>query len=682
MHYPPSRREDIVDDYHGVAVADPYRWLEDGDAPEVADWVAGQNQLTRSTLDADGARPRWHQLLVERLELPLIQGVVRRGEVLFCWERPRGAEQYCLTRRAVDEPETVVVLVDPSAASVDAATALDWYEPSPDGSLIAVGVSEGGTERSTLRLISGLDGSTAGLAGDVIPDTRAASVAWESDGEGFFYTRYPDGGNYHRSVYHHRFGSDWHDDALIWSNSDEPTAWPIVELSPDDRYVLVDAMVGFDRDDVFVLDRITGEWRTVVAGCQGLSRFQFDAAGTRLIGVTWIGTGRGRIVRIDLDGALPASPDDWPVLVAEQDSIIKDGVVTADGLVVVRSTGAVDSVTLLDHDGRPRAGAATDVELGSLSTVTALGASRGHDDVYAVVDTFVGPQQLVRIDAAGVATTAVAAPPAGTDLVVDRQIYRSLDGTEIGLFLVRRTDVVAGPDTPLILNGYGGFSIARGPAWSPLAAAWCATGGVFAVAGLRGGTEHGEAWHEAGRLANKQNVFDDFHAAADHLVATGQASRERLAIYGGSNGGLLVGAALTQRPDLCAAVVCAVPLLDMIRFPQFLIAKLWVSEYGDPDDPEQFPWLWGYSPYHHVVAGTDYPATLLQTAQGDSRVDPLHARKMAAALQAAVPADSTRPILLLQEERAGHGVGKPVHKLADTSADMLTFVGAQTGLRP
>ena len=249
----------------------------------------------------------------------------------------------------------------------------------------------------------------------------------------------------------------------------------------------------------------------------------------------------------------------------------------------------------------------------------------------AVVDTFVGPQQLVRIDAAGVATTAVAAPPAGTDLVVDRQIYRSLDGTEIGLFLVRRTDVVAGPDTPLILNGYGGFSIARGPAWSPLAAAWCATGGVFAVAGLRGGTEHGEAWHEAGRLANKQNVFDDFHAAADHLVATGQASASGWRSTAAPTAGCSSARRSPSVPT-CSGGGVAVPLLDMIRFPQFLIAKLWVSEYGDPDDPEQFRGCGATRPYHHVVAGTDYPATLLQTAQGDSRVDPLHARKMAAAL--------------------------------------------------
>ena len=237
-----------------------------------------------------------------------------------------------------------------------------------------------------------------------------------------------------------------------------------------------------------------------------------------------------------------------------------------------------------------------------------------------------------------------------------------------------------GPDVPLILNGYGGFAITETPVWSPQIAAWCAAGGVYAIAGLRGGLEEGEAWHHAGRREHKQNVFDDFHAAADWLVAEGLAGRERLAILGRSNGGLLVGAALTQRPDLCRAVWCGVPLLDMIRFPQFLIARLWTDEYGDPDVAEDFAWLHAYSPYHHVVEGTAYPATLFSTAEGDTRVDPLHARKMAALLQAASSGQDERPILLYQEGRAGHGVGKPVAKRADELADGLTFLAWQVGL--
>ena len=257
--------------------------------------------------------------------------------------------------------------------------------------------------------------------------------------------------------------------------------------------------------------------------------------------------------------------------------------------------------------------------------------------------------------------------------------YPSLDGTSIGLFLVHAAGVEPGPDTPCILTGYGGFAIANSPMWSPGIAAWCERGGVYAIAGLRGGLEEGEAWHRAGRRDTKQNVFDDFLAATDFLVESKLTSRSRLAWRGGSNGGLLVGAALTQRPDGAAAVHCAVPLLDMIRFPQFKIAKLWTDEYGDPDVAEEFAWLWAYSPYHQVVEGVCYPPTLLTTAEGDSRVDPCHARKMAAALQWASSCEGDKPVLLRQEGRAGHGVGKPLHLQADELADVLTFFSWQLG---
>jgi prolyl oligopeptidase len=301
-----------------------------------------------------------------------------------------------------------------------------------------------------------------------------------------------------------------------------------------------------------------------------------------------------------------------------------------------------------------------------------------------VVDTFATPTSLWRVPASGPASPAAAPSDAEQltgGLAIERTSYPSGDGTEIGLFLIHRADVTPSADTPTILNGYGGFTITMSPAWQPRIAAWCAAGGLYAVAGLRGGHEHGEEWHTAGSRGNKQNVFDDFHAAADHLVESGRTSRQRLAILGGSNGGLLVGVALTQQPDLCRAVVCAVPLLDMIRFPQFLIAKLWTSEYGDPDVAEEFAWLHAYSPYHHVVGGTCYPATLVQTAEGDTRVDPLHARKMVALLQAASPCLGQRPILLSQEGRAGHGVGKPVSKRADEIADALTFLGEHVDLQ-
>jgi prolyl oligopeptidase len=303
------------------------------------------------------------------------------------------------------------------------------------------------------------------------------------------------------------------------------------------------------------------------------------------------------------------------------------------------------------------------------------------DVAFVAIGSFGAPPTLYRVTSGGAERWSAqldvsVLPP----LSVTQTTYPSLDGTEIGLFVMHRSDVEPSTQTPLLLTGYGGFAIAESPSWVVRAAAWCAQGGVFAVAGLRGGYEHGEAWHRAGRRANKQNVFDDFHAAGDLLVEKGLTSRDLLALEGGSNGGLLMGAAITQRPDLARAVHCAVPLLDMIRFPHFLIARLWTDEYGDPDVEEEFGWLYAYSPYHRVVEGAQYPAVLFTTAEGDSRVDPCHARKMTAMLTWASSDQQDHPILLRQSGRSGHGQGKPANMRVRDDADVLSFLCWQLGV--
>jgi prolyl oligopeptidase len=317
-----------------------------------------------------------------------------------------------------------------------------------------------------------------------------------------------------------------------------------------------------------------------------------------------------------------------------------------------------------------------------VSTVVQVTGDRSTGSTFALITGFDQPAAVWRVGHSAVERQHPAGSADAPDLAVTHVEYPSLDGTMIGLFLVHRCDLVPDASTPTILNGYGGFAITESPVWSPTIAAWCESGGLYAIAGLRGGFEQGESWHHAGRRAHKQNVFDDFHAAADWLVQQGLTSRDRLAIAGGSNGGLLVGAALTQRPDLCRAVWCAVPLLDMIRFPRFLIARLWTDESGDPHLPDEFEWLIAYSPYHRVEDGLMYPAVLLTTAEGDSRVDALHARKMAAALQASAADQDDRPVFLHQEGRAGHGQGKPVGKRADEQADVLAFLSWQLGHEP
>ena len=301
---PPTRREDLVDDYHGTAVADPYRWLEDGDAADVAAWVEAQNALTRSTLDTP-ARAVWHERLVALMELPVLQHATRRGDLLFCYERPAGAEQFVLTRRSAGDPtKDAVVLRDPAMASADAATAIDWYFPSNDGALVAVGISEGGTEHSTLHLISGVDGSPTGGDGDRIPETRASSVAWEPDGSGFFYVRYPAGDEYNRTVHHHRLGSDWRDDPVVWDDRPDPQAWPDVLLTPDGRWLVVHVEVGYRRVDVHALDRQTDTWTTLISGVEASTWFSVAADGHSLVGITDLDAPKGRVVRVELDATV------------------------------------------------------------------------------------------------------------------------------------------------------------------------------------------------------------------------------------------------------------------------------------------------------------------------------------------------------------------------------------------
>ncbi len=669
-----------VDVYHGVDVHDPYRWLEPGDAPEVGAWVAVQNAATRAALDAVPSRALWHRRLCDHLSLAVVQMVQVRGDLLIALERTAGAQQARLIVRSVSDPNVAArVIADPADGVADDASAIDWYAPSNDGVLVAFGVSEGGTENSELRVVRTVDGTMLDVR---IPNCRAASVAWEPDASGFFYTRYPEGDPYHRTVHHHTLdrhslGDDRAADPVVWAQHPTPETWPSVSLSPNGRWLLVQSSVGWARTDVQLLDRDRDEWRTVIAG-EDVKVDLIFADDDTLVGTTTLDAPRGRVVSVRLD-ADAVDLECWVELVAEAEHVVTGVDSDLDGLVVTTSFDGVDGLERRNADGGGCI-AIDGLDGGSVVQLTVDPVVRR---TFLIVTGFgqpdavwrVGARRLERVHPSSVAGSV-------PDLRVRHVEYPSADGTPVGLFLIHRADVEPSPDTPMILNGYGGFSITMRPTWSPLIAAWCQAGGSYAVAGLRGGSERGEEWHDAGRRANKQNVFDDFHAAADWLVAVGSTSRDRLAVAGGSNGGLLVGAALTQRPDLCRAVWCAVPLLDMIRFPQFLIARLWTDEYGDPDIAEEFEWLMGYSPYHHVRDGHTYPAVLLTTAEGDSRVDPLHARKMAARLQAAAADQDDRPVLLYQEGRAGHGVGKPVAKRADELADVLAFFAWQLGHDP
>ena len=667
---PATRRGDEVDVLHGVEVPDPYRWLEDGESSEVAQWVAEHNLRTRQALDARPMWGRWHERLSALVALPTVLDAQVAGDLVFVTERPAGADQYALVvRSATDATAPPRVLLDPATLAADGAMAIDWLHPSHDGSYVAYGLSEGGTENSVLHVLHVASGE---VLAERIPNTRAASVAWLPDHTGFWYAVYPEGDEYHRHIRFHRLGTPHTDDRVVFDRLPTPQSWPDVTVSADGRWLLVHLMVGWSQVDVHLLDTRSGEWRVVIEGQEAQTSLQ--VVGDRLIGITTLDAPNGRVVWASLD-----QPSVWHDLVPERpDAVVGRAVPCGDELLVVASAVAIDRIERRSPvDGSLLA----TVDLGAASVVS-IDADREAGRAFVAVGTFGAPVALHRFTVHdGLQPWSEQVDPTVLPELTVRQVfYPSLDGTRIPMFVAHRVDVTPSTDTPLILTGYGGFAIAESPVWMPNLAAWCAAGGVYAIAGLRGGYEYGEAWHQAGRREHKQRVFDDFHAAADWLVAEGFTRRGLLALHGGSNGGLLMGAAITQRPDLAPVVWCAVPLLDMIRFPQFLIARLWTDEYGDPDEADEFPWLWAYSPYHHVHEGERYPAVLFTTAEGDTRVDPCHARKMAALLTHASASQDERPVLLWQAGRAGHGVGKPAAMRVREGADVLAFFCWQLGI--
>jgi prolyl oligopeptidase len=674
-----------VEDRHGLRIADPYRWLEDGTSSDTRAWTTAQNARTRTALDAVPARGRFRARLAEFTAAGTATAPAVRDDHLFTIDRWGDRDRAVLAVRSLSAPTDGPgrILLDPADAAGEVTSAIDWYEPSPDGALVAFGTSVGGDERSTLRV---LDVATGSLLADALPRTRAASVAWLPDGSGFAYTRYPDPtevgddeAGYHRTVWWHRLGDALAADAPCYTDLVTKEAWPSVSLSSDGRWLLVHVELGWSRTDVHLLDRTADTWTVVSEGIDATSWFEVDAERGRLLGLTTLDAPLGRIVTAPLDGP---SPERWTDVVPEGDDVCAGFATTGDVLVVTRTRAGVSSLEqhALASDAPPLDLDGWSGNVG-LVAVTGLASHPSAPDLVVVgLTSFTRPDTVRAVRPGGTATDLVHLPGAELPTTSVSQVrYASTDGTLVPMLVVHAAEVVPGPDTRTLLTGYGGFNITETPAWSPFVAAWCEAGGQLAVAGIRGGGEEGESWHQAGMRANKPQVFADFEAAADWLVAEGRTSRHRLAIRGGSNGGLLVAACMTRRPDLCAAVVCDVPLTDMVRFPEFLIARLWIPEYGDPDVPEELAWLHAYSPYHQVVEGTCYPATLVTTGEEDSRVDPCHARKMAARLQAATACGESNPVLLRVESAAGHGQGKPATKQIEERADILAFLTWRLG---
>jgi prolyl oligopeptidase len=687
----------VIDNYHGLQIADAYRWLEDAAAPETRQFVAAQNAYTRSVLEnisgRDELRRRVEQLLtIGRVASPRIGGNT------YFYERRDGRQNqavvYARQVRDGKGPESKDrALIDVNSLAPDGTIALDWWYPSEDGKYVAFGTSPNGSELSTLQVI---ESATGKLLEEKIERTRAASVAWLPDSSGFYYTRYPRPGDvpageemYNRRVFFHQLSSTGNaggaqDPQVFPANGIELTQqqWPNVSISNDGQWLLVDVSDGWTKTELYLKDLSSdpaspqGRFQRITTG----KDFLYN--GGVLDGQLYITTNEGA-PRFRVFKAACGAPQrsNWQEIIPESDAVIEGhATVIARKLFVHSIRNASSQLSLFDLDGKPLA----DVAMPALGSIFDLGGSWNSASGFFGFVSYAVPPTVFEVSLNGQtaewARVESAIDPARYQ--VEQLWFNSKDGTRVPMFVVSKKGVVKNGCNPTLLSGYGGFNVGRTPSFNRNAMLLLLEqGGVYVDVQLRGGNEFGEDWHRNGMLDKKQNVFDDFIAAAEHLIAEKYTDAKHLAIQGGSNGGLLVGAAFTQRPDLFRAVVCQVPLLDMLRYQSFQIAKLWIPEYGSSDDPQQFEYLHAYSPYHHVKAGTVYPAVLFMTAESDTRVDPMHAVKMAALLQAEAANGPERPILLRVDAKAGHGVGKPITKLVDDAVDVWSFLFWQLGVK-
>jgi prolyl oligopeptidase len=675
--YPQTPAVEIIDLLHGEAVADPYRWLEDGAAPETRAWTERQNVLTERYLASFSGRERIRRRLDELLGIGVL-GVPEPARGRYFYLRRDGSQNQPVLYWRAGVQGVDQVAVDPNALSQDGTTALDWYYPSEDGRLLAYGISENGSEESVLFV---LDLDRGKHLEDRIPRMRAASLAWLPDGTGFFYTRYPAAAevppgeeHYHRAVFFHHLGNDPAMDPLVYRPA-QKEYWPGVRVSPDGRWLLLEVARTFDQTDLYLQDlAASGPLIPVVENLPAF--FEGEIAHNQLFLRTNLDAPTYRLYVVD-----PERPqrETWREIIPPQDEAVLEGFsVAGDRLALTYLKRASSRLRLTDLRGK----LVQEVTLPALGSLFGIGAEWNGTEVFYGFSSYTVPPSVYRIDlrtGAAALWRQVKADVDPSRYVVRQVSYQSKDGTPISMFLVHRKGLEQNGLNPTYLTGYGGFNISMTPSFSRSLLLWLEHGGLLAIPNIRGGGEYGEGWHQAGILGYKQRSFDDFIGAAEWLIAERYTRPERLAAAGGSNGGLLVGAVLTQRPELCRAVVIQVPLLDMLRYHRFLIARLWIPEYGSADDPAQFRWLHAYSPYHRVRDGVAYPAVLLATAESDTRVDPMHARKMAARLQAATSSD--RPVLLRLESRAGHGAGKPLSKVLDELTDSWTFVFSELGVQ-
>ncbi len=684
--YPQTRTETMVEDHFGEKVADPYRWLENDvrSDTEVAAWVKAENGVTRAYLNALPQHAWFAKRIRELMDYERF-GLPRKAGSHYFYMRNSGLQnqaQLFVRNRLNGAPR---LLIDPNQWAKDGATALDDWEPSKNGQLLAYSVQDGGSDWRVIRL---MDATTGNVLPDEIKWAKFTGISWIGN-SGFLYSRFPEPKsgeafqqlNKNQEVRFHRIGTPQSADELVYATPAKPDFSHGAEVTHDGRWMVITTAQGTDSRYELHIMRLGSKsvWKpqVLVAGLDyhwGL----IEGMGDTLYFTTNKSAPKRRVVRVDLTkgGAIAKFSD----VIAERPETLQRAQIVGDRLILSYLKDAASTAEMLSLAGKPVQG----IQLNSIGTASGFGGHPGDPETFYSFSSFNQPSAVYRFDSRTGASTPFATPKLTfnpDDYAIEQHFYASKDGTRVPMFVVRKKAFVAAKQAvPTLLYGYGGFDISETPGFSASRMAWMEAGGAFALANLRGGGEYGKAWHDAGRLTHKQNVFDDFIAGGEYLIAQGITPKDGLVIQGGSNGGLLVGAVVNQRPDLFAAAVPQVGVMDMLRFDRFTAGRYWVDDYGYPNREADFKVLRAYSPYHNIKAGVAYPPVMATTADTDDRVVPGHSFKYMAALQAADP--NGKPHLIRIESRAGHGSGKPTDKAIEESADIFSFFATWTGLAP
>ncbi len=681
LTYPSTRMDSVVDDYFGTKVPDPYRWLENPDLPETQAWVEAENKLTHDYLNAIPAREKIKARLTELMNFPRYSTPTKRGDRYF-FSKNNGLQNQSviyMQKTLTGEPE---VVLDPNKFSPDGTVALSLLAYSKDGTILAYGISRSGSDWQEIKILN-ID--TKKEFPETIKWCKFSNVAWKNDRSGFFYNRYPEPGtvpeedqyNYNQ-VYWHKLSTPQSEDQLVYEDPEHKELSFTPFLTEDGKYLVLYVELGTDPKNRVYYREVESKGPFIKLLDKADANYAFAGnLDTLFYFRTDSGAPRGKIVRIDLKNP---DPKYWKEVIPQASEVLSDIRMVDDQMVVVYMQDAHDKLKLYDFDGSFK----KEIELQDLGSIGSITGRRTDKEMFFEFTSFLYPTTILRYDFEKGEVSTFHQPE--IDFIFSayqsRQVfYDSKDGTRIPMFIVHKKGMRYDYSNPVLLTGYGGFDASMKPYFSISRLLWLENGGVFALANLRGGGEYGEIWHQAGMLDRKQNVFDDFISAAEWLMRNKYTSTDKLAIIGGSNGGLLVAACEVQRPELYGAVICQVPLTDMLRYQKFTVGRYWIPEYGDASkSQEEFNYIYAYSPLQNVKKGAAYPPTLITTADTDDRVAPLHAKKFAAALQAANSGDT--PILLRVETKAGHGGGKPTSKVIDEQSDTYAFLFKIFGMGP